>query len=94
MGLGAAKAAQDAGAAVVIAGTSQEKAERIASGSGPEVTGRFVDVTKPESIRILISGLESLDHLFFTAAPAKSGAFRELRIEDARRYLEGHFWGS
>ena len=94
IGLGAARAAIAAGATVTIAGSNAQKADAVAAELGPTATGAQVDVRDARSIQTLFDGLGGLDHLFFTAAPGKTGAFLELPLDDARRYLDGHFWGS
>ncbi len=94
IGRGAAEAAAAAGARVSIAGRDQAKAERVAREIGSNVVGYAVDVIETHSIAAFISKHERVDHLFFTAAGGKFGAFANQTISEAKSDFEGHFWGS
>ena len=95
MGLGAARAALDAGADVVVA-------SRRPPGSpariGPEMD-RFehavVDITDEASIRQLFDSLGQLDHLLVTATPpAGDRAFLQQDLKAAQAIMNGKFFGS
>ena len=94
MGLGTAKAAAIQGAAVVIAGHSEEKLENALKEIEGQARALSVDITKEESICQLFEQIGQLDHLFITAAPGSRGEFLGQSIADARSYMEGKFWGA
>jgi NAD(P)-dependent dehydrogenase (short-subunit alcohol dehydrogenase family) len=84
MGLGIARAALDAGAAVVIAGR-RPVATRAELGSD-RVRHEVVDVTDEAAVRALFEGLPALDHVVVTAAPPP-GSWQPLLAGDAAAYL-------
>lgn len=95
MGLGAARAAVEAGAHVVVAGRRPEAAR---SSVGPQMD-RFehavVDITDEASIRRLFEGVGELDHLLVTATPsAKDGPFLQQDLGAAQAIMNGKFFGS
>ena len=94
MGLGAARAARDAGAEVVVAGRRPEAARALR----PE-TGKFehavVDITDEASIRRLFETVGELDHLLVTATPSAPDApFLEQGLAAAQAIMNGKFFGS
>ncbi len=98
-GIGRATAAlmRDRGAAVWIAGRSEEKlAAALGSfGAGPAASSVVMDITQPESVAHALRGFQnaSLDALVITASSAVHGPFGELAIEDARAMFDSKFWG-
>jgi NAD(P)-dependent dehydrogenase (short-subunit alcohol dehydrogenase family) len=97
MGLGAARAAAEAGAKVVVAGRRPEGAR--SSGGGERETDRFehavVDITDEPSIRQLFERVGKLDHLLVTATPsAKDGPFLQQDLSAAQAIMNGKFFGS
>jgi NAD(P)-dependent dehydrogenase (short-subunit alcohol dehydrogenase family) len=96
MGLGAVRAAAEAGASVVVAGRRRE-AERggIASEQG-HPTHAQVDVTDEQSVRSLFEQVGAVDHLFVTATPPSrgSGRFLEQDVAAAQSFMTGKFFGS
>jgi len=87
MGLGAARAAAQAGADVVVAG-------RRAPGGEP-FAHRSLDVTDDDAVRKIFEDLGALDHLFVTATPpAKTGPFLEQDLDAARSFMNGKLFGS
>jgi NAD(P)-dependent dehydrogenase (short-subunit alcohol dehydrogenase family) len=104
MGLGGVRAALALGAAVVVAGRRPVAERRpvleadgdAAAGAAGRVSHAVVDVEDESSVRALFDGMDVLDHLFVTAAPApgSSGAFLDQDVATARRYLDGKFFGS
>ena len=103
MGLGAAHAAVEAGAEVVVAG---RRPEGTGSSGGAEdkskskgQTDRFehavVDITDEPSIRRLFERVGELDHLLVTATPpAKDGPFLQQDLSAAQAIMNGKFFGS
>ena len=94
IGRGAAEAAAAAGARVSIAGRDEAKAQRVAQEIGLNVVGYAVDATQSASIEALINRHQRVDHIFFTAANGPLSPFAEQSLEEAKHYLDGHFWGS
>lgn len=94
MGLGAARAASEAGAEVVVAGT-RPVAERIAWKGVGAPEHAVLDVADEDSARTAFEGVGALDHLFVTATPpAASGAFLEQEVAAARDFVDGKLFGS
>src|SRR3954469_13669358 len=62
MGLGAARAAAEAGAEVVIAGRRPEAARPTGDGEKDRFAHAVVDITDEPSIRRLFDGVGDLDH--------------------------------
>jgi NAD(P)-dependent dehydrogenase (short-subunit alcohol dehydrogenase family) len=92
MGRGAARAAADAGAEVVIAGR-RPAAERTDAGS---FRHESVDITDPASVQAMFERIGELDHLLVTATPStgSSGSFLEQDLPRARAFMDGKFFGS
>lgn len=93
MGLGAAQVAAKAGASVIIASHSQEKMDAAIS-KIDGIKGIQVDILNEQSIQQLFEQVGQLNHLFVTAAPGSRGEFLKQSINDARKYMDGKFWGS
>ena len=105
MGLGAARAAVEAGAEVVVAGRRPEGAASSGGGEGKSKSksdrapDRFehapVDITDEPSIRRLFERVGELDHLLVSATPtAKDGPFLEQDLRAAQAIMNGKFFGS
>jgi NAD(P)-dependent dehydrogenase (short-subunit alcohol dehydrogenase family) len=93
MGLGAARAALDAGATVVVAGR-RPLTDR--SGFDARIRHAVVDITNESSVRTLFDDLGALDHLLVTAAPPPGswGPFLRGDVTENRRYLDDKVIGS
>jgi NAD(P)-dependent dehydrogenase (short-subunit alcohol dehydrogenase family) len=92
MGLGAVRAAAEAGAEVIAAGR-RPTAERESHPS--QIRHAVVDVTDAESIKALFDRAGEIDHLFVTATPSGgTGAFLEQDLAAAQRFMHGKFFGS
>lgn len=93
IGLGIARAADAAGARVVIASRSQEKldAARHELGAGAET--HRLDATDEPATQAFFQALGPLDHLVATAASGLPfGPFTRLDPAAFRRGFEGKFW--
>ncbi len=92
MGLGAVRAAGDAGAEVIVGGRRPLTA-REQSGGRQHVV---VDVTDEASVRAAFAAIGTLDHLLVTAAPAAGswGSFLEQDVAGAQQYLNAKLFGS
>lgn len=95
MGLGAVRAAVQAGAQVVVAGRRPDGARELAAPK-EQIEHATLDITDETSVRALFEKVGRLDHLLVTAAPPTSsrGAFLEQDVAAARQYMEGKFFGS
>jgi NAD(P)-dependent dehydrogenase (short-subunit alcohol dehydrogenase family) len=96
MGLGAAQAAADAGAAVVVAGRRPVTERSALISSAGQFSHAEVDVGDEASVRALFESVGQLDHVFVTATPplAPQTAFLEQDLASARDFLNGKFFGS
>jgi NAD(P)-dependent dehydrogenase (short-subunit alcohol dehydrogenase family) len=95
MGLGAARAALEAGAQVVVASRRPEKARAAVAADTDLFEHALVDITDDVSIRQLFETVGDLDHLLVSATPkAKDGPFLEQDVEAARAIMNGKFFGS
>lgn len=94
MGLGAAQVAAQQGASVVIASHSPEKIDAAIAKIDGQVKGIQADILNEESISQLFEQVGQLNHLFVTAAPGSRGEFLKQSIGDAKKYMDGKFWGS
>jgi NAD(P)-dependent dehydrogenase (short-subunit alcohol dehydrogenase family) len=92
MGRGAARAACDAGAEVIVVGR-RPPSERVNAGS---VRHESVDMTDPASVQALLERIGELDHLLVSATPStgSTGKFLEQDLERARAFMDGKFFGS
>jgi NAD(P)-dependent dehydrogenase (short-subunit alcohol dehydrogenase family) len=94
MGLGIARAAHAAGAAVTVA------SRRIsAPDEHPELSAFAqisLDIRDEAAVREAFKNIGNLDHLAVTAAPALGswGNFRDADMHGVRSYMEGKFLGS
>ncbi len=94
IGLGIARAAQAAGAAVTVV------SRRIASEKQRPDLADFqqvnLDINDEAAVREAFDGIGPLDHLVITAAPGLGswGAFMDADMRGVRSYIEGKFLGS
>src|SRR4051812_1818420 len=94
IGLGVARAASAAGAAVIVA------SRRISSIEERPDLADFkqvsLDMRDESSVKKAFDSIGSLDHLVVTAAPDLGtwGAFMDADMQGVRSYVEGKFLGS
>ena len=95
MGLAAAKAAEQAGAEVIVA-SRRPVGERIALERETRITHETVDFTDEASVKEMFKRIGALDHLLITAAPKPGtwGAFLDQDVADAQQYMNAKFFGS
>ena len=94
MGRGAARAAAEASAEVVVAGRRPPGA-RAPEAWKDQVTEVVVDVTDERAVRDLFQGIGKLDHFLVTATPpASPRPFLEQDEATARSFLDGKLFGS
>ena len=94
MGLGIARAARAAGAAVSVASRRDVSAEqRPGLASFSQVV---LDIRDEAAVRVAFEAIGELDHLVVTAAPDINswGAFLDDDMRGVRSYMEGKFFGS
>ncbi|RWP48924.1 SDR family oxidoreductase [Mesorhizobium sp.] len=95
MGMGAARAASQAGAEVIALGrrpSAKLSAEQSAHGS---ITFQSLDMTDDAAVEQAFETLGALDHLLITATPpSPGGTFLFQTMADAQAVLSGKFLGS
>jgi len=94
MGLAIAKEAADAGAAVIIAGRSQNKLDDARRAISGDVITHIVDLSDEGSVKKLFGSIGSFDHLVISGSSVKTGQLRELSLADARASMDSKFWGA
>lgn len=94
IGLGVAKAAQAAGAAVVIMGRSAEKLDRAKAAVGPGTTAVSVDVTSESSVASAFAAVPAFDHLFVSAQDAATAPLADTTAAAMRPTLDSKIWGA
>jgi NAD(P)-dependent dehydrogenase (short-subunit alcohol dehydrogenase family) len=100
IGLGVARAARDAGAAVVVVGRSQPRLEQavafLNAGTprGDLVDAVAADVTQEDDVRRLFEVIGPCDHVASTAADLVYQPVRELDVAAARRAIDSKLVGA
>jgi NAD(P)-dependent dehydrogenase (short-subunit alcohol dehydrogenase family) len=94
IGFGAAQAALEAGASVVVASRSAEKIEAAVVRLGTGATGRRLDTLDEPGIETFFADQPPFDHAVITAAKTKVAAVRELPLSDAYQSMNSKFWGA
>jgi len=94
LGFAVAKAAADAGADVVLAGSNRERVEEAVRRLYGKVRGEVVDVRSEESVANFFEKTGELDHIVSTVGHAyKPTTVREIRREDAEQLVAVKYWG-
>jgi NAD(P)-dependent dehydrogenase (short-subunit alcohol dehydrogenase family) len=93
MGRAVAEVAHANGAQVLVVGRDADKAERVAGEIGDRAQGVACDLTDPEAIKGLGSTLEHVDHLVLSSAALVYAPFAEMSVDEARKVMDGKFWG-
>ena len=94
IGLGAAQAALEAGASVLVASRSAEKVETAVARLGAGASGRRLDTTDEAGVEAFFAGEAPFDHVVVSAAKTKVAAVRELPLADAYQSMNTKFWGA
>lgn len=82
-----------AGGRVILGGRNQDRLAAAAATLGEAASHRRVDTADQDSLAAFFEGVETVDHLFVTAADYRVGPMRELTDADARSPFESKFWG-
>lgn len=95
IGLATARAAVEAGAAVVIAGRSAEKLERAIQeiGDSTKVEAHTLDVRDEAAVRAFFEHIGPFDHLTTPGSAISGGHFLTGASASARADFESKFWG-
>ena len=94
MGLAAAQALAKIGAAVVIAGRSQEKLDKAKASISGDVQTYSLDFTDESKVSDFFTKNGKIDHLVVAAAGAPAwGTFLELDMAALRSAFDTKFWG-
>jgi NAD(P)-dependent dehydrogenase (short-subunit alcohol dehydrogenase family) len=95
IGLATAKAAERAGAAVVIASSRRERLDRALASLRSGAEGEVVDVADEAQVRALFERIGAFDHLVFTAGePLQLEPLAAMQVEQARGFVNVRFWGA
>jgi NAD(P)-dependent dehydrogenase (short-subunit alcohol dehydrogenase family) len=97
MGLAAARAVAIEGARVVIAARDAERLGRARATIAGDVRSRQLDARDEAAVQRFFAEVGAFDHLVCTAHESSTGlgamgAFPELDIAAARRFMDGKFW--
>jgi NAD(P)-dependent dehydrogenase (short-subunit alcohol dehydrogenase family) len=93
IGLATAKAAVAAGAAVIIAGRSQEKLVQAQQEIGGQVTALPLDVRNEPYVQAFFGQIGHFDHLATPGSAARGGPFVTGDTASARADFDSKFWG-
>ena len=93
IGLRVAQRAISEGASVVIGGRSEDRLASAVGILGNAATAYPVDTSDKASIRRFFDRLESVDHLFISAASYTLGPIDAISDEDAESPFRSKFWG-
>lgn len=93
MGRAVADLAAARGDRVIVAGRSQEKAERVAAEIGHDARGIAIDLTSIDSIEAASTSIDSIDDLVLSAAALTYAPFADLSVTDAQAVFDNKFWG-
>ncbi|MEU8223149.1 SDR family oxidoreductase [Kribbella sp. NPDC048915] len=95
IGLATAQQAATQGATVVVASSNPESVEKALAALPASATGAAVDLTDAAAVRTFFAGLDSLDHLVYTAGEALTlleiGA---MDLVQARQAFELRYFGA
>ncbi len=94
IGLATAKAAMEDGAHVVITGRSRDRLDAARAELGGEVRAVPLDAANEEGTRSLFGDLETVDHIFVTAATVTLTGGLAPSTEVLRPGMDTRFWGS
>jgi NAD(P)-dependent dehydrogenase (short-subunit alcohol dehydrogenase family) len=95
IGLATAKAAERAGAAVIIASSRRERLDRALATLRSGAEGEVVDVANEAQVRALFERIGAFDHLVFTAGePLQLEPLAAMQVEQARGFVNVRFWGA
>jgi NAD(P)-dependent dehydrogenase (short-subunit alcohol dehydrogenase family) len=92
IGLAAARLARDEGAAVTIAGRSQEKLIQAQQELG-QVHTVVMDITDEGAVEKGIAGLSRVDHVLLSAGTIVNGAIVKNDLATLRRIVDERLWG-
>ena len=94
IGLGAAKAARDLGAALTICSRSVERIDGAVRGLGADVRGFVLDLTDSAAVEDLFGREGAFDHVVVSGAQVRMGTVRDLSLDQAAAVMDSKFWGA
>lgn len=96
VGFAVARAAQEAGARVMIGSSQAARVEAAVGRLGGGASGQVVDVRDEASVASFFEAAGAFDHLVFTAGDwgHMFGPTRKLDVEASKARLEVRFWGA
>ena len=93
IGMAVAAAALAEGAAVTIAGRTEERLAQ-ASGTLGNVRAVQLDTAAADGLAAFFETEEAFDHILVSAAQTPTGPVRRLGVADARAAMDSKFWGA
>ena len=95
IGLGVARAAAAAGAAVHIVSSTPQRVQQALEQLGTNAYGYTADLSREENIKTFFDGIPPIDHLVYTAAEnLRLHKVTDTDIAAARNFLDIRFWGA
>lgn len=94
IGLGAALAARDAGAEVVVASRSQDKVNAAVAKLGANASGAPLDTADEAGIEAFFAARQPFDHVIVSASKTKVAGIHALPLADAYASMNSKFWGA
>ncbi len=92
IGLGIARVAMDAGAAVTIASRSKEKLESARASLGGKVDARVLDAGDDAAVAAFFSDGKIWDHVVTSAGQGGRGALPQIEMATAYAAMNAKFW--
>jgi len=92
IGLATAKAAVTAGAAVTLAGRSQQKLRQAQAELG-SIHAVSADITREADVQRLFDNMDRVDHVFISAGQYAAGKVLDAPLESLRFDIDQRFWG-
>jgi NAD(P)-dependent dehydrogenase (short-subunit alcohol dehydrogenase family) len=94
IGEGAAKAAVEHGAKVLIASRSADKLRAAAARIGRGCETAVIDTREDASVEAFFTSAGTFDHVVMSAAQVTIGPVRTLSVADAQASMNSKFWGT
>jgi len=95
IGLAVAQAAARAGAALVVASSSQANVQAALRQLPEGAEGHALDLLDEGAVRAFFERIGAFDHLVFTAGETlQLGALKDMSLDTARQFFELRYWGA
>jgi NAD(P)-dependent dehydrogenase (short-subunit alcohol dehydrogenase family) len=95
LGLAAARAAQSAGALVVVASSRRERVDKALAGLGDRAEGHVLDLADESAVRAFFEQVGAFDHLVYSAGESlQLGLLQDTRIDTLRSFFNVRLFGA